>query len=146
MTTQNWPTFLDTNPLDQLDFSGMKQKRCIIDIIRHYYLPNHNIIDLVIIFIIVTIFGMAGMNLGTNVSAATCSASKFRAGNNVITLQEDIKQKDSLNCNKILSSILRLQQFQKQQILSNDIIIFKQWGFWMLSEDYFKQLQRFNEI
>ncbi|CAL6018808.1 Histone_H3 [Hexamita inflata] len=30
---------------------------------------------------------MAGMNLGTSVSAATRSASKFRAGNNVITLQ-----------------------------------------------------------
>ncbi|CAL6026973.1 Hypothetical_protein [Hexamita inflata] len=33
--------------------------------------------------IFVTIFGMAGMNLGTSVSAATHSASKFRAGNNV---------------------------------------------------------------
>ncbi|CAL6088205.1 Hypothetical_protein [Hexamita inflata] len=33
--------------------------------------------------IFVTIFGMAGMNLGTSVSAATRSASKFRAGNNV---------------------------------------------------------------
>ncbi|CAL6066472.1 Hypothetical_protein [Hexamita inflata] len=30
--------------------------------------------------IFVTIFGMAGMNLGTSVSAATRSASKFRAG------------------------------------------------------------------
>ncbi|CAL6019655.1 Hypothetical_protein [Hexamita inflata] len=37
--------------------------------------------------IFVTIFGMAGMNLGIGVSAATRGASKFRAGNNVITLQ-----------------------------------------------------------
>ncbi|CAL5995110.1 Hypothetical_protein [Hexamita inflata] len=35
----------------------------------------------------VTIFGMAGMNLGRSVSAATRSASKFRAENKVITLQ-----------------------------------------------------------
>ncbi|CAL5997799.1 Hypothetical_protein [Hexamita inflata] len=37
--------------------------------------------------IFVTIFGMAGMNLGTSVSAATRGASMFKSGNKVINLQ-----------------------------------------------------------
>ncbi|CAL5997765.1 Hypothetical_protein [Hexamita inflata] len=41
--------------------------------------------------IFVTIFGMAGMNLGTNVSVATRSASMFKSWNNVMTTHTWVK-------------------------------------------------------
>ncbi|CAL5999276.1 Hypothetical_protein [Hexamita inflata] len=60
--------------------------------------------------IFVTIFGMAGMNLGTSVSAATRSASKFRAGNNVITLQSVSSCSGSFTLESETSAIYQLHK------------------------------------
>ncbi|CAL5977638.1 Hypothetical_protein [Hexamita inflata] len=60
--------------------------------------------------IFVTIFGMAGMNIGTSVSAATRSASKFRAGNNVITLQSVSSCSCSFTLESEISAIYQLHK------------------------------------
>ncbi|CAL6114838.1 Hypothetical_protein [Hexamita inflata] len=68
-----------------------------------------------VILYFVTIFWMAGMNLGTSVSVATRSASKFRAGNNVITLQS---VSSCLGSFTLESETSAMDQLHKSQVMN----------------------------